>query len=144
MDTAFNLTDLGKVRQVSFTLQTDPRSPITATNYTESAFHSETELSNTHPLRVVVYWMNNSERMALKHYLQITEDPLNTGCEMEPDRQVVANVVAEPSLIAPHVPSAKTQSLQKNAFPVTDRHGPSVSFLYGPQMGDEGLYGTRI
>jgi hypothetical protein len=50
--------------------------------------------------------------------------------------QVGANVVADPSLIAPHAPSAKTQTLQKKAFPVIDRHGPSVGI---PQVGDEGL-----
>ncbi|MBT4010819.1 MAG: hypothetical protein HOF15_00745, partial [Planctomycetaceae bacterium] len=44
---------------------------------------------------------------------------------MKPDRQVVAQVVADPSLIAPHAPSAKTQTLQNKAFPVTDRHDPS-------------------
>ena len=53
----------------------------------------------------------------------------------EPDGQVVAQVVAEPSLIAPHVPSVKTQTLQNKAFPVIDRHGPSVGI---PQVGDEG------
>ena len=63
---------------------------------------------------------------------------------MKPDRQVVAQVVADPSLIAPHAPLAKTQTLQKKAFPVIDHHGPSVAFLHGPQVGDEGLYGTRI
>jgi hypothetical protein len=55
--------------------------------------------------------------------------------------QCGANEGAEPSLIAPHAPSAKTQTLQKKAFPVIDRHGPSVGI---PQVGDEGLYGTRI
>jgi hypothetical protein len=85
--------------------------------------------------------MNNSESMARKHYLQITDHHLKAGCGMKPDGQVVAQVVADPSLIAPHAPSAKTQTLQKKAFPVIDRHGPSVGI---PQVGDEGLYGTRI
>jgi hypothetical protein len=48
---------------------------------------------------------------------------------MKPDRQVVAQVVADPSLIAPHAPSVKTQTLQKEAFPVIDRHGPSGAFF---------------
>ena len=62
----------------------------------------------------------------------------------EPDGQVVAQVVAEPSLIAPHAPSAKTQTLQNKAFPVTDHHDPSQAFCAWTQVGDEGLYGTRI
>ena len=74
--------------------------------------------------------------MAQKHYLQITDDHLKAGCGMKPDGQVVAQVVADPSLIAPHVPSVKTQTLQNKAFPVIDRHGPSAGI---PQMGDEGL-----
>ena len=55
---------------------------------------------------------------------------------MKLGQQVVAQVVADSSLIASHVPSAKTQSLEKKAFPVIDRHGPSVGI---PQVGDEGL-----
>jgi hypothetical protein len=74
--------------------------------------------------------------MAQKHYLQITDDHLKAGCGMKPDGQVVAQVVADPSLIAPHAPSAKTQTLQKKAFHVIDRHGPSAGMT---QMGDEGL-----
>ena len=101
----------------------------------------ETELNDVHPLHVVAYWMNNSESMARKHYLQITDDHLKAGCGLESDGQVVAQVGAEPSLIAPHVPSAKTQTLQNKAFPVIDHHGPSAGM---PQVGDEGLYGTRI
>ena len=88
----------------------------------------ETELCDEHPLHLVVYWLNNSVRMAQKHYLQITDDHLRAGCGMKPDRQVVAQVVADPSLIAPHAPSVKTQTLQKEAFHVIDRHGPSVAF----------------
>jgi hypothetical protein len=101
----------------------------------------ETELCSLHPLHVVVYWLNNSERMAQKHYLQITDDHLKAGCGLATQDQAGANEGAEPSLIAPHVPSAKTQTLQKKAFPVIDHQGPSVGM---PQMGDEGLYGTRI
>ena len=63
--------------------------------------------------------------MAQKHYLQITDDHLRAGCGLETDGQVVAQVVADPSLIAPHAPSAKTQTLQNRAFPVIDHHGPS-------------------
>jgi hypothetical protein len=53
----------------------------------------------------------------------------------------VENKGPEPSVMAPQAPSAKTQTLQNKAFPVIDRHGPSAGI---PQVGDEGLYGTRI
>jgi hypothetical protein len=88
----------------------------------------QTELTHHFPQHVVCGWMNNSESMARKHYLQITDDHLKAGCGMKPDGQVVAQVVADPSLIAPHALSAKTQTLQKKAFHVIDRHGPSVAF----------------
>ena len=88
----------------------------------------ETELNDVHPLHVVAYWMNNSERIAQKHYLQITDDHLKAGCGLTALDQAGANVGAEPSLIAPHVPSVKTQTLQNKAFPVIDHHGPSVAF----------------
>ena len=58
--------------------------------------------------------------------------------------ETVEKVGPDRTVIAPHAPSVKSQTLQKKAFPVTDRHGPSVAFLHGPQVGDEGLYGTRI
>ncbi|MDE0874696.1 MAG: hypothetical protein OSA88_12600 [Acidimicrobiales bacterium] len=99
----------------------------------------ETELNDVHPLHVVAYWMNNSVRIAQKHYLQITDDFLKAGCGLAAPDLFGANVGAEPSLIAPHVPSAKTQTLHKEAFHVIDHHGSSVAFLHGPQMGDEGL-----
>ena len=51
----------------------------------------------------------------------------------------MAQVVADSTVIAPHVPSAKTQTLQKKAFHVIDRHGPSVAICAWTQMGDEGL-----
>ena len=74
--------------------------------------------------------------MAQKHYLQITDDHLKAGCGLAAQDQAGANVGAEPSLIAPHAPSVKIQNLQNKAFPVIDRHGPSVGI---PQVGDEGL-----
>ena len=78
--------------------------------------------------RVLCAWLDNSEKVSGQSHLPATEDHLKVGCGMKPDRQVVAQVVADPSLIAPHAPSAKTQTLQNKAFPVTARHDPSVGF----------------
>jgi len=71
----------------------------------------------------------------------VSDDHLKADCGLAAQAQAGANVGAEPSLIAPHAPSTKTQTLQNKAFPVIDHHGPSVGI---PQVGDEGLYGTRI
>jgi hypothetical protein len=56
------------------------------------------------------------------------DDHLKAVCGLAPDGQVVAQVVADSSLIAPHAPSAKTQTLENKAFPVTDHHDPSQAF----------------
>jgi hypothetical protein len=56
------------------------------------------------------------------------DDHLRVGCGLEPDGQVSAQVVADSSLIAPHARSAKTQTLENKAFPVTDRHDSSQAF----------------
>ena len=96
----------------------------------------ETELCDEHPLHLVVYWLNNSVRMAQKHYLQITDDHHLAGCGIAPEPKAVSPAVTAASFIPIHAPSAKTQTLQKKAFPVIDRHGPSVGI---PQVGDEGL-----
>ena len=53
------------------------------------------------------------------------DDHLKAVCGLAPDGQVVAQVVADSSLIADHAPSAKTQTLEKKAFPVTDHHDSS-------------------
>ena len=74
--------------------------------------------------------------MARKHYLQITDDHHLAGCGITPESKAVTPPVTAASFIPIHVPSAKTQSLKNKAFPVIDRHGPSVGI---PQVGDEGL-----
>ena len=56
----------------------------------------------------------------------------------------VENKGPEPSVMAPHAPSAKTQTLQNKAFPVTDHHDPSQAFCAGAQVGDEGLELTPV
>ena len=66
--------------------------------------------------------------IARKHYVQITFDHLRAGCGLESDAQVVAQVVADSSLIASHAPSAKVLTLQNKGFPVIDRPGPSQAF----------------
>ena len=87
-------------------------------------------------LAVVVYEMNNSVRVTQKHYLQITDDHHLAGCGITPESKAVSPAVPAASFIPIHAPSAKTPTLENKAFPVIDRHGPSVGI---PQVGDEGL-----
>ncbi len=37
-------------------------------------FTRETELAETFPIHVVTKWLGNSPKIAIKHYLQVTED----------------------------------------------------------------------
>ena len=47
----------------------------------------------------------------------------------------MAQVGAEPSLMTPHAPSAKTQALENEELPSIGNHGASVGI---PQVGDGG------
>ena len=41
----------------------------------------ETELAETYPLHVVCAWIGNSQPIAAKHYLQVTDDHFSQGAE---------------------------------------------------------------
>jgi hypothetical protein len=69
--------------------------------------------------------MNNSVRVAQKHYLQITDDHHLAGCGITPESKAVSPAVTAASFMPIHAPSAKTQTLENKAFPVTDHHDPS-------------------
>ena len=47
------------------------------------------------------------------------------GCGITPDSKAVSPAVTAASFIPIHAPSAKTQTLENKAFPVTDHHDPS-------------------
>ncbi len=40
---------------------------------------SETELANEYPLHVVTAWLGNTEKVASKHYLQVTDAHFEQG-----------------------------------------------------------------
>jgi len=44
----------------------------------------ETELAQTHPLHVVTAWIGNSARIAVKHYLQVTDSDFVKTAELKP------------------------------------------------------------
>jgi hypothetical protein len=69
--------------------------------------------------------MNNSESLAPKHYLQITDVHHLADCGITPESKAVSPAVTAASFMPIHAPSAKTQTLQNKAFPVTDHHDPS-------------------
>ncbi|MDA1166334.1 MAG: tyrosine-type recombinase/integrase, partial [Planctomycetota bacterium] len=56
----------------------------------------ETELVHEHPLHVVTSWLGNSEAIATKHYLQVTDadfDRASTADSTAPDSKVVRKLV---------------------------------------------------
>jgi hypothetical protein len=46
----------------------------------------ETELAERYPLHVVVAWMGNTETVALKHYLRVTDEHFESGAKSGPAR----------------------------------------------------------
>ena len=85
--------------------------------------------------------MNNSVRVAQKHYLQITDDHHLAGCGIAPEPKAVSPAVTAASFMPIHAPSAKTQTLENKAFPVTDHHDPSQEM---PKWAMRDSTGSRI
>ena len=85
----------------------------------------QTELTNHFPQHVVCAWLGNSEKVAEQHYLHVTDGHMAAGSMVETAEKAGPKAGPEPSVMAHHAPSAKTVTLQKQAFPVTDRHDPS-------------------
>ena len=59
----------------------------------------ETELADHYPPHVVCYWMGNSEKIAQKHYLQVTDDHFEraSGGGAKSGAQPVQNAVQQPA-----------------------------------------------
>ena len=59
----------------------------------------ETELAREHPIHAATFWLGNSPRTAMKHYLQVTEADMaravGQGGNRQPERGVVQQVVQQ-------------------------------------------------
>ncbi len=60
----------------------------------------ETELAETFPLQVVTKWLGNTEAVALKHYLQVTDDHFE---------RAASGLPADPSTPAPDSPNSNAK-----------------------------------
>ena len=90
------------------------------------------ELTDIHPQHVVCDWLGNSEDVAKKHYLKVTDDHMAAGCLVSACQKAGLSVTAMPS----HAVSAKSQTLENKAYHVMSYHDmPAI----GGQVGDEGL-----
>lgn len=79
----------------------------------------ETELADQFPLHVVVAWLGNSQLVAAKHYLQVTDEHYERAAKpsaetMEPAQKALQNAMQQPAAearIEPHSETTPTQDL---------------------------------
>lgn len=75
----------------------------------------ETELAEIFPSHVVCAWLGNSEAVARKHYLQVTDDHFSRAAESTVGQPVKDDVVQNPVQC-----STVTLSKEPDAFPASD------------------------
>ena len=63
--------------------------------------------------------------MEKQAHLHVTDGHMAAGSMVETAEKKGSNKGSTMSAMVQHAPSAKTVTLQKQAFPVTDRHDPS-------------------
>ena len=73
----------------------------------------ETELANEFPLHVVTAWLGNTERVASKHYLQVTDAHYELAQRVKSGATGAANVPKA----APHQPAADRTDSQEAKTP---------------------------
>ena len=99
----------------------------------------QTELTNYFPQHVVCAWLGNSERVAEKHYLHVTDEHIVAGSTKTTVEKLGPKLGPQlgpaTALIAPHSMSVDSQTLEKPSFPVIAPHAMSGVCS---QVGDEG------
>ena len=55
---------------------------------------SRIELTDEFPQHVVCEWLGNSEKVAEKHYLHVTDEHMSAACGYSTEENVVSNVVS--------------------------------------------------
>ena len=96
----------------------------------------QTELTDEFPQHVVCEWLGNSEKVAEKHYLHVTDEHMSAACGYSTEENVVSNVVLKSAITTHHAPSAATETLENKRFPIIEHHVPSARMSL---VGDEGL-----
>ena len=93
----------------------------------------ETELTNEFPLHVVTAWIGNSQLVAAKHYLQVTDDHFSTATRSQVGHQVGQKASEMTRTEGPPTQKARRKS--------SDFRGPAGEFaeLQSARVGDEGL-----
>ena len=93
----------------------------------------ETELANEFPLQAVTAWMGNSQLVAAKHYLQVTDQHFSAA-----KRFRVGHEVGQKASEMTRTEGPPTQKAQRKYI---DFRGPAGEFaaLQSARVGDEGL-----
>ena len=94
------------------------------------------ELTDIHPQHVVCAWLGNSEDVAKKHYLKVTDGHMSAGSLLTASQKAGPKAGPELAVMPSHAVSAKSQTLENKAYHVMSYHDmPAI----GGQVGDEGL-----
>ena len=94
------------------------------------------ELTDIHPQHVVCAWLGNSEDVAKKHYLKVTDGHMAAGCLVSACQKAGPKAGLSVTAMPSHAVSAKSAALENKAFPIIDLHGQSQEM---PLVGDEAL-----
>jgi integrase len=95
----------------------------------------ETELAETFPMHVVVAWIGNSQPVAAKHYLQITDDHFARAAQ-NPAQQTSAPACKRPQNTLGE-PAERAENVQEDG--VLQQVAGGCNYLHGRQVGDEGI-----
>ena len=99
------------------------------------------ELTDIHPQHVVCAWLGNSEDVAKKHYLKVTDGHMAAGCLVSACQKAGPKAGLSVTAMPSHAVSAKSQTLENKAYHVMSYHDmPAI----GGQVGDEGLEPTCV
>ena len=99
------------------------------------------ELTDIQPQHVVCAWLGNSEDVAKKHYLKVTDGHMSAGSLLTASQKAGPKAGPELAVMPSHAVSAKSQTLENKAYHVMSYHDmPAI----GGQVGDEGLEPTCV
>ena|GEM_PF-4648057 len=80
------------------------------------------ELTDIHPQHVVCAWLGNSEDVAKKHYLKVTDGHMAAGSLLTASQKAGPKAGLSVTAMPSHAVSAKSQTLENKAYPVIDHH----------------------
>ena len=92
----------------------------------------ETELTDEHPMHVVCKWIGNSQPVALKHYLQVTDEHF---------AKAVQNPVQQPAVLSRTGPHSDSAAHKNN--PVLQGRATKCDYLLDSQVPKRGLEPPR-